>query len=173
MSKINGMKPQGKPWTLVPPQRGGVFTIATPRSDVVNVITHSRDPLSSQIKQYGKFGKKMLVGASSGIITGMFLMGVGTSYVVEVAEFSEYSASSYSQNTAENGMHLMRRWNSKAKINSLTGSLGLDTKSVQTELKSGKTLKQVLQENGIETSNLHKTLEKKRGKSNNKNWKSA
>jgi len=44
------MKPQGKPWTPVPPQRGGVFTIATPRSDAVNVITHSRAPLSSQIK---------------------------------------------------------------------------------------------------------------------------
>ena len=44
------MKPQGKPWTPVPPQRGGVFTIATPRSDAVNVIKHSRAPLSSQIK---------------------------------------------------------------------------------------------------------------------------
>ena len=49
---INGMKPQGKSWTPVPPQRGGVFTIATARSDAVNVITHSRAPLSSQIKSY-------------------------------------------------------------------------------------------------------------------------
>jgi len=49
--RINGMKPHGKPWTPVPPQRGGVFTIVTPRSDAVNVITHSRAPLSSQINQ--------------------------------------------------------------------------------------------------------------------------
>ena len=58
----------------------------------------------SKIKKYGKFGKKMLVGASSGIIAGMFLMGVGTTYTAEAAEFSEYSASSYSQNTTENGI---------------------------------------------------------------------
>nr|QBM02548.1 hypothetical protein [uncultured archaeon] len=44
------MKPQGKP----SPQRGGVFTIATPRSDAVNVITHSRAPLSSQIKSLSR-----------------------------------------------------------------------------------------------------------------------
>lgn len=125
----------------------------------------------SKIKKYGKFGKKMLVGASSGIIAGMFLMGVSTPYIAEASDFSEYSGSSYSHTTHENGMHMMRRWNSKSKINSLTNSLGLDKEKIQAELKSGKTLKQVLQENGIETTELQKAFEKKHSKSKNRVWK--
>jgi len=110
----------------------------------------------SKIKQYGKLGKKMLVGASTGVIAGMFLMGVSTPYVSDAADFSDYSTSSYSQNTGLSGMHMMRQWNSKSKINSLVSSLGLDKNKVQEELKSGKTLKQILQENGIETYGLQK-----------------
>lgn len=123
----------------------------------------------SKIKKYGKFGKKVLVGASSGIIAGMFLMGVTTPYTAEAAELSDYSVSSYSQNTGVVGMHMMRQWNSKSKIKSLVNSLGLDKEEVQAELKSGKTLKQILQENGIESSELHKAFSK-RNKIRNRMW---
>ena len=123
----------------------------------------------SKIKKYGKFGKKMLVGASSGIIAGMFLMGVGTPYRTDAAEFAEYSAPAYSQNSGANGMHTMRRWNSKAKINSLVNTLGLDQTKIQAELKAGKNLKQILAENGVETTELQKAFVNKHRK--NKAWK--
>lgn len=122
----------------------------------------------SKIKKYGKFGKKMLVGASSGIIAGMFLMGVGTPSITEASEFAEYSAPAYSQNSGAYGMHTMRRWNSKSKINSLINTLGLDQNKINEELNSGKTLKQILSENGIETTELQKAFSIKTKK--NKSW---
>ena len=137
-------------------------------SQMVLIIIYQKN--MSKIKKYGKFGKKMLVGASSGIIAGMFLMGVSTPYITDAADFSLYSGSSYGQNTNGSGMHMTRRWNSKSKINLLTNSFGLDREKVQAEIKAGKTLKQVLHENGIETTGLQNAFEKKGGKSK-KNWK--
>ena len=121
----------------------------------------------SKIKKYGKYGKKILVGASRGIVAGMFLMGVSTPTFAETAD---YSVPSYSKVSNVSGMHMMHRWNSKTKVNSLVNQLGLDSEQIKNEIKSGKSLKQILHENGIETSALHKAFVKKEQKIKNRRW---
>ena len=106
-----------------------------------------------------------MAGASGSIMAGMLIVGAGN---VALAETTEVPATSYMQNTTGHGMHMMRRWNSRGKINTLAGSLGLDPAMVGEELKSGKALKQILQENGIVPGQLQKAFEsgekKKSGK---------
>lgn len=97
-----------------------------------------------------------MAGASSGIVAGMFLVGSNVAF----ADTTNYSAPAYTQNTSANGMHMMRRWNSKGKINTLATQLGLDPNEIRNELKSGKTLKQILQENGIVPGQLQKAFYK-------------
>ncbi len=97
--------------------------------------------------------KRILLGASSGILAGMMWMGSGTAY----AETQDY-ASPTEITSNPKGMHLMHSWNSSPKVGKLAASLGLDTATVKEELKSGKTLKQILQDNGIVPDQLQKAF---------------
>ncbi len=109
--------------------------------------------------------KALFAGASSGIVAGMLLVGSSTVFADTTAD---YSVPAYTQNASATGMHMMHRWNSTTKINALANHLGLNTDEVNQELKSGKTLKQILQENGIVPGQLQKALISKK---NSKTWK--
>ena len=95
----------------------------------------------------------------------MFLVG-GTN--VAFAETSDYSIPISAQGARAMGMHMMHRWNSTTKVSSLATHLGLDSALVKQELKSGKTLKQILQENGIVPGQLQKAFENSDKKRHNK-----
>lgn len=117
--------------------------------------------------KYKKLKKVIWSGASSGVVTGLIIMGVASPAIAETAE---NSIPTYTQNTEVSPMHMMRRWNSPSKAISLATSLGLDPVEVSSELKSGKNLKQILQENGIVPAELQKAFHNK--KSHNKRmWK--
>ncbi len=120
-------------------------------------------------KRYKRFKKVLFAGASSSIVAGMLLVGSSTVFA-ETSDVSESSVPSYTQSTNSSGMHLMRRWNSKSKAANLANSLGLDPEVVKKELKSGKTMKQILQDNGIVPDHLQKAFDGKK-KVGNKNWK--
>lgn len=111
-------------------------------------------------KRYKRVGKAIIAGASSGIVAGMILMGTSNTVL---AETSDFALPTYTQNTSYTGMHFMHRWNSPGKAGSLAGGFGLDKKIVKQELKSGKTMKQILQENGIVVEQSKKNTYKRRG----------
>ncbi len=90
--------------------------------------------------------KAIIAGASSGIVAGLILMGSGNA---ALAETSDLSIPAYTQSTSATGMHLTHRWNSVGKAGAIASGFGLDKETVKSELKSGKTMKQILQENGI------------------------
>lgn len=100
-----------------------------------------------------KMKRKILVGASGGLLAGVLLAGAGTAY----ADTADYSLSA-TATAAPSGMHLTRRWNSDAKVGGLASSLGLDKREIQQELKEGKSLKQILQEHGIVLDQLNKAF---------------
>ena len=110
-------------------------------------------------KYYKKMKKTLIAGASSSIVAGMLFVSGNTA----LAETETQITPPYAQNTSLNGMHMMRRWNSPAKVNALAGSLGLDAGEVTSELKSGKNFKQILQDNGIVPGQLQKALNVKKG----------
>lgn len=117
--------------------------------------------------KYKRLKRVIWSGASSGVVTGLIIMGVASPAIAETAE---NSVPTYTQNTQVSPMHMMRRWNSPSKAMSLATSLGLDPTQVSSELKAGKNLKQILQENGIVPDQLHKAFSNK--KSHNKRmWK--
>src|SRR3989344_6986155 len=89
--------------------------------------------------------KTLFASASSGIVAGMLIVGSSTVF----ADTTNYSASAYTQNASGEGMHMMHRWNGTSKAGALATQLGLDPYMFSQELKSGKTVKQILQENGI------------------------
>ena len=122
---------------------------------------------NKKYNRYKNVRKKLLAGASTGILAGMILMG-GTKSVF--AEVSELSIPAYTEGANVNGMHMMHKWNSNTKASSLAIHLGLDPAVVKEELKSGKTLKQILQENGIVPGQLQKAFENSPKKRHNKNW---
>ncbi len=109
-----------------------------------------------------------MAGAGTGIVAGMLLVSSSTVF----ADTDAPIASPYAQNTNLTGMHMMHRWNSATKINALANSLGLDTSTVTSELKSGKNLKQILQENSIVPGQLQKALTSKKG-GQKKAWKKS
>lgn len=121
--------------------------------------------------KYYRFKKTLIAGASSGIVAGLILMGSSNVAYAELNENSAQYTPVYNQDTTGKGMHMMHRWNSKPKINSLAAVLGLDENEVRNDLKSGKKLKQILQENGIEPSQLEKAFESKKNKRGGKMWK--
>ena len=100
--------------------------------------------------------KTLIAGASTGIVAGMILMGGAKT---TFAETTDTSTPSYTQQENTKGMHMMHRWNSSTKASSLAAHLGLDPALVKQELKSGKKLKQILQENGIVPGQLQKAFE--------------
>lgn len=110
--------------------------------------------------RYKNVKKALMASASGGIMAGMLIVGAGSTVYAETS--SDVQSLSYSQNSSATGMHLMHRWNSPAKINSLALDLGLDPNQVKEELKSGKTLKQILQENGIVPVQIQKAFKHKK-----------
>jgi hypothetical protein len=120
----------------------------------------------SNKKYYKRMKRTLMAGAGTGIMAGMIFVSSNTA----LADTETQIVPPYSQNTSHTGMHMMRRWNSPAKVNALASSLGLDKEEVALELKSGKNLKQILQDNGIVPGQIQKALTTKRG-SSNKNWK--
>ena len=117
--------------------------------------------------KYKRMKKVLIASAGTSIMAGMLLMGVGHT---ALAETLDYSAPAYTQNSTTTGMHMMRRWNSGRKVSGLAKHLGLDSSLVTAELKSGKTVKQILQEHGIVPGQLGKAFES-RTQHKGKNWK--
>ena len=118
-------------------------------------------------KRYKRMRKAIIASAGTSIVTGMLFFGAGNT---ALAESSDLSVAPYSQNTTAKGMHMMHRWNSVGRAGSLAVHLGLDPEKVKTELKDGKTLKQILQENGIVPGQLQKAFEGKKSYSK-RMWK--
>ncbi len=106
-------------------------------------------------KRYKKVKNAIIAGASSGIVAGMILMGTSN---VAFAETADLNVPAYTQNANDTGMHMMRRWNSPKGMNTLAGTLGLSRDEIKQELKSGKTMKQIMQEHGIDTTQLNKNF---------------
>lgn len=117
-------------------------------------------------KYYKAIKNTIITSAGTGIMAGMLLVGGNTAY----AEAHDMPVQAYSQNAAGTGMHIMHKWNSVTKINSLAGSLGLDKAKVAEEVKNGKTLKQILQDNGIVPSQIQKAFVNKK-QHEKKGWK--
>lgn len=98
--------------------------------------------------------KKIWEGARGGILTSMILVGStigGNSALAQT--LPDYVSPAVTAKTAS-GMHIGHRFNSRTKINSLVVQLGLNPNDVQRELHSGKTIKQILQDNGITMDQL-------------------
>ena len=105
--------------------------------------------------------KTLIAGASSGLVAGMLFMGSANSVL---ADGTDISKPVYFQESTT-GMHMMHRWNSATKINALATHLGLDPAEVSQEIKSGKALKQILQDHGIVPGQLQKAFENKKSQS--------
>jgi len=99
---------------------------------------------------------RLIAGASTGILAGMIFMAGNTVF----AETNDLSSPS-NTSTAPSGMHFMHRFNSETRAGSLATTLGLDKAQIKQELKSGKTMKQILQEHGIVPDQLHKAFTRK------------
>ena len=113
-------------------------------------------------KLYKRIKEGVIVGAGSGLVAGMIFMGSANAVI---AEGVESQGTAYTENT---GMHVMHRWNSQGKISALASNLGLDQSYIKQELKSGKTLKAILQENNLTPVELDKAFN---GKSRHKSWR--
>lgn len=121
--------------------------------------------------KYKRIKKAIWAGASTGVVTGLIIMGVASPAITEA---SESAVTSYTQNTGISPMHTMRRWNSPSRATSLAVSLGLDPDMVSQEIKSGKHMKQILQENGIMPDQIQKAFNSNSKKSHNKRmWKAS
>ena len=113
---------------------------------------------NKKYRRIKKIGEKIWLGASTSIVTGMLLVGSNTVY----ADTSDYSPGNYTENPAKTGMHMMHSWNSTAKAGLLAVQLGLDKNKIKQEIKSGKTVKQVLQEHGIVPGQIQQALKSKK-----------
>jgi len=102
--------------------------------------------------------KRLLAGASTGILAGMIFVAGNTVF----ADTNDLTTPQ-SGSPAPSGMHFMHRFNSTTKAGSLATALGLDKTQIKQELKSGKTMKQILQEHGIVPDQLHKAFNRKNG----------
>lgn len=122
---------------------------------------------NSYKNKYRRLKKVIWAGASTGVVTGLILMGTTNAALADTVDSSQPA---YSQETRVPAMHMMRRWNSLSRASSLAVSLGLDPQAVTEELKSGKPLKQVLQENGVDSSQLQKAFAGRKSQ-NKRLWK--
>ncbi len=104
--------------------------------------------------RYKNMKNALVASASGGIMAGMLIVGSGTAF----AETQDLTSPSYTQNTSITGMHMMRRWNSPSKVSALANHLGLDPDTIREEIKSGKSVKQILQDNGIVPEQLEKAF---------------
>jgi hypothetical protein len=116
-------------------------------------------------KKLRKIGKKLLVGASSSIVAGLLIAGTASNVFADTTDYSPNTT--YEQSTGQTGMHMMHRWNSHTKAGGLAVQLGLDKEKIKQEIKSGKTMKQILQEHGIVPGQLQKAFQSE----NKPQWK--
>jgi len=104
-------------------------------------------------RRFKKMSEKMWYGASKGLLAGIMIFGANTTFAQVGADYTplyEYDSGKVS------GMHIMHRFNSLPKINALANQLGIDSNAIKEGLKSGKTLKQILQEYGITMDEIHR-----------------
>ena len=97
-----------------------------------------------------KIKNRLIAGAKGGIITSMILMGAGSAFAQTNPDYVPPAQTTRSMG----GMHTMHRFNSTRRVVSLAKSLGIPEATVRQELKSGKTVKQILQEHGITMNEL-------------------
>lgn len=109
-------------------------------------------------KRYKRVKKAIIAGASSGIVAGMILMGTSN---VAFADTAEQNLPAYTQNANDTGMHLMRKWNTPKGQTAIAGGLGLSRAQIREELKAGKTMKQIMQEHGVDTTALQNKVNSK------------
>lgn len=109
-------------------------------------------------KKLRRIGKKLLVGASSSIVAGLLIVGTTGGVYADTID-SPSQDSSYEQSAGQAGMHMMHRWNSHTKAGGLAAQLGLDKEQIKQEIRSGKTMKQILQEHGIVPGQLQKAFD--------------
>ncbi len=102
--------------------------------------------------EYKRLKKVLFASASGGVVTGMIVLGVASP---ASAQTVGSGTAVYTKNVGVSPMHMMRRWNSPSKAGSIADSFGLDRGKIVSELKSGKNMKQILQENGIDTTKLN------------------
>jgi hypothetical protein len=107
--------------------------------------------------KYRKFQKAIIAGASTGVVTGLIVMGAATPALAQAAD-SSASVPAYTQDAKTPPMHMMRRWKSGSRVKALAESLGLDSAEVLSEIRSGKDVKQILQEHGIDLSDLNRAF---------------
>ncbi len=112
--------------------------------------------MSKNYSKYNKMTKKIWEGARGGILTSMIFVGstIGGSSAFAQSNANADHVSPVATSRTASGMHIMHRFNSPTKAGALAVQLGLDRKKVKQELKSGKPLKQILQENGIALEQL-------------------
>lgn len=99
---------------------------------------------------YKKIKNRLIPLAGGSIMAGIMLLGGSTVF----ADTIDSQVPAYTQKIIPAGMHMMRRWNSSVKVGTLANALGLDSNQIKQELKSGKSLKQILLENGITPEEL-------------------
>ncbi len=119
--------------------------------------------MSKNKNRYKKIKDRFIASAGGGLVAGVLFMGTAN-----IAFAESVNVPSYTRVASTTGMHIMRRWNSRSRINSLAINLGLDPEVINNELKSGKSLKQILNDYGVDTSSLDKAFN---AESRHKTWK--
>ncbi len=100
-------------------------------------------------KRYKKIKKALISGASSAIAAGVIFMGSGS------VALAESRGIAFRDNLSPTGMQMMHEWNSS----SIADALGLNKDEIKKQLRSGKTMKQILQEHDIVPSDVQGGLQ--------------
>jgi hypothetical protein len=110
-------------------------------------------------RKFKRIKQRLWAGASGGLLAGMMLMSANTAYAVGVSQ--DNTTSQYEQVSVKTNkrMHMMRRWNSVPKVSALANQLGLDGEEVRQDLRSGKTIKQILQDHEIDVDEVQRAFE--------------
>lgn len=102
------------------------------------------------MKRIKKMKKRFIAGASGGMLASMLFMGTPALYAETVS--GQFSVQTQSQ------VEVNHRWNSGKNATIFANQLGLSRSEMNRQLKSGKTIKQVLQEKGVDTTVVGKTF---------------
>ena len=98
-----------------------------------------------------KIQKKLISSARRGILASMIFVYAGTAFAQTTSK--EYSRPIEISRNAS-GMHLMHRFNSHTKVKALASGLGLKQNTIKKKLRSGKNIKQIMQDYGITMDQL-------------------
>jgi hypothetical protein len=105
----------------------------------------------ARYRRLKKMKRRILAGAGSGLVAGLILM---SSTNTVLADTSDIHVAAYTQNIVPRGMHLLHRWNSPKKLNSLARKLGINDENLRNEIRSGKSVKQIFSERGIDLAQM-------------------